>query len=418
MFRSELSIMSNVKQILRDRVDTRIRDSIWAYRTRGDASVASAVMRGALGVAYAAGTNFEHLQVTMSWLSAAQDATADHGVSAFYDMRNGSWAPSYPETTGYIIPTFFEYAARYDSETYRERASRMADWLLPLQLESGAFPIGPLWPDWERVPIVFDTGQILQGLVRAFIETSRQEYLASANRAGNWLVDIQAADGCWRKFTSQGHVHVYNVRTAWALLQLSQVTQDERQLVSAIRNLEWALTQQAEDGWYRNAGFTPDEDPLTHTIVYTIEGVLESGFLLDDGRLIDSARRAADSLLKCQGRDGYLRARYGVGWKSQTDWSCLTGNAQMALVWQRLYQHTGEHAYLQAATTANHYLKQRQARHSDLSGVAGGVAGSFPIYGGYEPYRNLNWAAKFFADSLLLAERLDLSQRELVGRPR
>jgi hypothetical protein len=343
----------------------------------------------------------------MSWLITAQDAGVDHGVSAFYDVRGGTWGPSYPETTGYLIPTFFEFATRYESETYRERALRMADWLLPLQMESGAFPIGPLWPDWERRPIVFDTGQIIQGLVHAFTETSREEYRNSANRAGNWLVEIQDKDGCWRKFTSQGFVHTYNVRTAWALLQLSQVTRDERQMTSAARNLSWALTQQEDDGWYRNAGFAPEEDPLTHTIVYTIEGFLESGILLDDRNLIGSARRAADSLMKCQTQDGYLRARYSAGWKSQANWSCLTGIAQMALVWQRLYQHTGELAYLHAAATANHYLKQRQPRNSDLPGVAGGIAGSYPIYGGYEPYRNLNWAAKFFADSLMLAERLE-----------
>ncbi len=364
-------------------------------------------MHGALGVPYAVGSNLEHLQATMSWLCAAQDATADHGVSAFYDVRSGSWGPSYPETTGYIIPTFFDYAASYESETYRERAVRMADWLLTLQLDSGAFPIGPLWLDWERAPIVFDTGQIIQGLVRAFNETSCQEYLISANRAGNWLVDIQDDDGCWRKYTSQSYVHTYNVRTAWALLQLSLVSHDERQRASAVRNFAWALTQQDEDGWYRNAGFTPEEDPLTHTIVYTIEGILEAGVVLDDKRLIGSARSAADSLLSLQTRDGYLRARYGVGWKSQTSWSCLTGDAQMALVWQRLYQITGERTYLDAAITANRYLKQRQPRFSDQQGVAGGVAGSYPIYEGYEPYRNLNWAAKFFADSLILAERLE-----------
>lgn len=398
--------MSNVKQILRERLDPRIRDSIWAYRTRGDASVASAVIRGTLGMPYAIGTDLEHLQATMSWLSAAQDATVDQGVSAFYDVRVGSWGPSYPETTGYIIPTFLDYAAQYESEIYRDRALRMADWLLPLQLESGAFPIGPLWPDWDRIPIVFDTGQIIQGLVRAYTETSCQDYIESAHRAGNWLVDIQDEDGCWRKFTSQGFVHTYNVRAAWALLQLSQATQDGRQKAGAIRNLTWALTQQMEDGWYQNAGFMPDEDPLTHTIVYTIEGILEAGLLLAEDRLIESGRRAADHLLQRQIQDGYLRARYGERWRSHTDWSCLTGTAQMALVWQRLYEYFGEKAYLDAANSANHYLKQRQPRHSDLPGVIGGVAGSYPIYGGYEPYRNLNWAAKFFADSLLLAERL------------
>jgi hypothetical protein len=84
----------------------------------------------------------------------------------------------------------------------------------------------------------------------------------------------------------------------------------------------------------------------------------------------------------------------------------LTGDAQMAILWQRFYQLTGEPAYLQAAEMTNTYVKQSQNRGASLPGVAGGIAGSQPIYGDYEPYRNLNWAAKFFADSLMLSIQL------------
>jgi hypothetical protein len=282
----------------------------------------------------------------------------------------------------------------------------MADWLLTLQLESGAFPIGPLWPGWERKPIVFDTGQIIFGLVRAFEETRQAEYLAAARRAGDWLVDIQDSDGSWRKFTSLDNVHTYNVRTAWSLLRIYKVTQDERYRSSSVGNLDWSLTQQAPDGWFANNGFTPDEDPLTHTIAYTIEGLLESGVLISAQKYIDAARLAADALLEKQRQDGFLRARYGSGWRSQLNWSCLTGTAQMALVWLRLNEMTGDEKYARAADSAHGYLKGRQNRSSRWPGVAGGIAGSYPIYGDYEPFRHLNWAAKFFTDSLLQDERL------------
>jgi len=90
------------------------------------------------------------------------------------------------------------------NEEYRHRAIRMADWLLEQQLAQGAFPIGPLWPDWERSPLVFDTGQILQGLVHIYQETNDSRYLAAADRAANWLVEVQDPDGAWRRFTSLG----------------------------------------------------------------------------------------------------------------------------------------------------------------------------------------------------------------------
>ena len=182
----------------------------------------SAVARNRLGVHYRAGANQDHLAATIAWLCAAQDATAENGVSAFYDVRAGAWAPSYPETTGYIIPTFCDYAVYSGDVSYLDRAVRMTNWLLTLQLENGAFPIGPLWPEWERIPIIFDTGQIIQGLVRVYDETGESSYLAAAKRAGDWLADVADADGCWRTFTSLGHVHTYNVRICLGLAATSQ----------------------------------------------------------------------------------------------------------------------------------------------------------------------------------------------------
>jgi uncharacterized protein YyaL (SSP411 family) len=411
-------VKQKLKQTFQDNVDARLRDSLWALRSRRDSAMLSVVARHMLRVRYPAGTGQEHLEATMAWLCAAQDATDDDGVSAFYDVRAGTWAPSYPETTGYIIPTFYDYARYSGDVTYRRRAERMADWLLTLELADGAFPIGPLWPEWERTPIIFDTGQIIQGLVRAFDETGRTTYLFAAQRAGDWLAAAQDDDGCWRHFTSLGYVHTYNVRVAWALLQLFRAGQQEQHHRAAMANLEWALTQQDPDGWFRQAAFRPDEDPLTHTIAYTIEGLLESGLLLSDERLVSAAQRAADALVDRQAQDGFLRARYGSGWRSNEPWSCLTGNAQMAIIWLRLYQHNGDERFLRAAAEANHFLKRTQRRHARLAGVAGGIAGSFPIYDEYEPYRYLNWAAKFFADSLLLedcaASPSDRVARELL----
>jgi Squalene-hopene cyclase C-terminal domain len=397
-----------MKRLFRSIVDQRIRDGLWAWRTRGDGSVLSAVLRDLLGRRHAAGSDQDHLQATMTWLCAAQDALAEGGVSAFYDVRLGAWGPPYPETTGYIIPTFFDFAGYSGDDAYRTRAVRMANWLLTLQLPGGAFPIGPLWPDWERAPLVFDTGQIIHGLVRVYEETQREDFLDSARRAGRWLVEIQDEDGAWRKFTSLGIVHTYNVRTAWSLLRLHQVDPEPQIRQAAVKNLAWAVQDQDEDGWFRNAHFRPEEPPLTHTIAYTIEGLLESGVLLQDQQVIGAARRAADALCQRQDQDGFLRARYGQGWSSTLDWSCLTGDAQMAILWQRLYQITGDQGYLHAALMANTFVKQAQNRASRLPGVYGSLAGSQPIFGDYEPYRNLNWAAKFFADSLLLS--IDLTQ--------
>jgi uncharacterized protein YyaL (SSP411 family) len=285
----------------------------------------------------------------------------------------------------------------------------MADWLLSLQLENGAFP-GPPWIEPKGQPVVFDTGQIIHGLVRAYEETAKSCYLDAARRAGDWLVEIQEEDGSWRRFDME-RPHVYNARTAWAMLRIDQVDQNSRYRVAALKDLYWALSQQTPDGWFHNASFEPDEDPLTHTLAYTVEGLVEAGKIISDEKLIGAARRAADALRDRLAQDGSLRGSYLPGWQSKVSWSCLTGNAQMALVWLTFYEMTNDSGYLQAATAANHYLKQVQSRSARSPGIRGGVAGSYPIYGDYGHYLYLNWAAKFFADSLMREEQLDRTRR-------
>jgi uncharacterized protein YyaL (SSP411 family) len=384
----------------------QLRPAFWALRTRRDPSVLYSLLRSGFDIPYPKQNIQTHIDSALGWLCAAQDATMVNGVSAFYDFRSGYWGPPYPETTGYIIPTFYNSAVYMGNSNYATRATQMAEWLLTLQLDSGAFPIGPLWPDWERTPLVFDTGQIIRGLVAAHLETKQPQYHQSAILAGNWLVDIQDSDGCWRKHTSLEIVHTYNVLVAWALIQLSEAAGTASHREAAIRNIEWAISQQTSDGWFKNAGFRPDEDPLTHTIAYTIEGLLETGIWLGNHHIISAGQKAADALLARRSQDGFLRARYGPGWQSQDDWSCLTGNAQIALLWLKLYQLTGNIEYLAAGQNENSYLMERQPRHAGLVGLSGGLAGSYPAYESYEPYRNLNWAAKYFVDSLIFESQI------------
>ena len=79
----------------------------------------------------------EHLTAALDWLCRAQDVTGSGGVSAGYHLARG-WKPAFPETTGYIIPTFLAAADRFGGKDYRQRAVRMGDWEIDIQLDSGA----------------------------------------------------------------------------------------------------------------------------------------------------------------------------------------------------------------------------------------------------------------------------------------
>lgn len=79
------------------------------------------------------------LPVLMDWMSVAQDrsASADGGVARSYDLLNG-WETSYPETTGYIVPTFIDFGRRSGREDMLARARRMADWLVAISCPAEA----------------------------------------------------------------------------------------------------------------------------------------------------------------------------------------------------------------------------------------------------------------------------------------
>ena len=77
------------------------------------------------GARKAPASSRQHLDATMQWLCRAQDRCGGLGVSAGYSFIDG-WYPPYPETTGYLIPTFYEYAALTGREEFRNRARRMA----------------------------------------------------------------------------------------------------------------------------------------------------------------------------------------------------------------------------------------------------------------------------------------------------
>jgi hypothetical protein len=82
----------------------------------------------------------------------------------------------------------------------------------------------------------------------------------------------------------------------------------------------------------------------------------------------------------------------------------------MSCVWLRLFEVTGDLRYLNAALKMNEMLKQSLA-HNGRPEVAGGVAGSSPIWGAYQPMRLISWGGKFLADALMLEQRL-MSQFE------
>jgi hypothetical protein len=344
------------------------------------------------------------LQSSVEWLCLAQDSSPDGGVSEGYHLIHG-WLPSYPETTGYIIETIFDYSKHSNDVSLRDRAIRMADWLVKIQYEDGAIP-----DSYFSKKMVFDTGQVLFGFVRAFQETGDEKYKQAAIKAGKWLIEVQDTDGAWRKYAVGGIPHTYYARVAWSMLQLHSITDDDLYKEHCEKNIDWVIKQQIQNGWFDNAAFTlkKNNKPYTHTIAYTIRGVLESGIYLQKEEYIESARLAIDSIYQVLPENGCFSGSYDRNWKGDQKFSCLTGNAQLAIIFFKLYKITGDNIYLNTGSNINKCMLSRQEMRVKNINILGGMAGSYPVWGEYIHYMYPNWASKFFTDSLLIEKNIEL----------
>lgn len=347
--------------------------------------------------------NVIHIKEAVRWIAYAQDVTNDGGVSAQYSLIRG-WRASAPETTGYIIPTIFNYYHFTSDRNYKKRAIRMCDFLVDIQLPNGSFQGGTL--DDPPKPIVFCTGQCLLGLARGYKENKSKRYLNAAIKAANWLIEVQEKSGAWQKYTYHNIAHAYHTRVAWALLELFEITMEKQYEKAAVNNLEWGLSKQRTNGWFDDCAFALQADPFTHTIAYTVRGFLETGLLLDNEKYIQVAKKTSDALFKIFTRHNFIVATYKEDWTSKDKYSCLTGCAQMAIIWFKLFELLCEDSYLETALKVNRFLKSLQNISTIYCPVRGGIKGSHPIYGKYLPFSYPNWATKFFVDSLMLEQSI------------
>lgn len=355
-----------------------------------------------------AGTRERRIEAAADWLRRAQDATGDGGVSWGYRLRGG-WAPSYPETTGYIVPTYLALDAAPDFRapdgSDRDRAARAIAFLADIRLADGSFP-GARIDENQTQPSVFNTAQILHGLTAWRQATDDEAAGAMADQAATWLVANQDDDGAWRRFAYNGVPVTYLAHGTCWLAEHAALTGDAAARASAERHLDWVLRQRnPETGWFDLTGFTREDHAahrsVTHTLAYTIWGVLVLGLLLGRDDAVEAAAATATRVAGVVRDHGRLPGMLGADWADTTRWACLTGNSQMALIWFRLAEIGHPAGDLEAARIVLDRVLEAQDLGSGDPGIRGGIPGSDPPWGAYLRFILPNWAAKFTIDALL-----------------
>lgn len=346
-----------------------------------------------------------HLKAAMEWLARAQDVCGGEGVSNLFFLKTG-WGVAYPETSGYILATFLAYADFSGDKSYIDRAIRIGHWEITIQTPNG----GVISSTKLRQTRVFNTGQVILGWCALYERTGEEKNLQAAKRAGDYLLNEQEADGAWRRDTYCG-ARTYHARVDWALLRLAQLAGEQRYAAVALKNLQWVLKQQRHNGWFAQCGFN-DDKPIMHVIVYTLRGLLECSTMnsaaVNELGILPAVIKGADALCKAlqaqpvAGISGMVPTAFDENWKSAADDSCLTGNAQLACFLYRLAHCTQNQTYRDVADTVMSATKRTQLVETSLLPIRGAIAGTYPLSHGYVPNAYPNWAAKFFADALLM----------------
>jgi malonyl-CoA O-methyltransferase len=276
-----------------------------------------------------------------------------------HELRSGGirvhshHARSYQEVTGYLIPTLREYGER-------ELATRLERWLLAVQMEDGSFTD----PD-QGEPYVFDTGQVLRGLLASAASVPRAA--EAAQRAADWLC-AQMVDGGRGGFGPRyagsipESVHLYVLPPLYAIAKLLRKRAYQ---TAADRCLEYYVKH-------------PDAlrlTSLTHFLGYELEALIDLGHG-------DLAMPVLEALCRVQAENGSVR---GAG---DVQWVCAPGLAQVATCWYK----TGQ---WEPAEKALAWLDAHQR-------PSGGFLGSYGPGASYFPHDELSWAAKFYLDANVL----------------
>jgi hypothetical protein len=400
----------NPAQTLVRRVTSRIRAARMRY---GISTTARAEMRRERNSGHTDFPLDRMIGEALAWIGRAQDnsPSADGGVARHYCLITG-WGASYPETTGYIVPTLLREAHALRDTALLERARTMLDWLVSIQMPGGGFR-GGVTSDGPAVPVTFNTGQILMGLA-AGVSHFGPAYRPAMIAAADWLVETQDADGCWRKhatpYAAPGE-KAYETHVAWGLYEAARVEPGRGYAEAATKNLIWALSHQEDNGWFSSCCLTDPANPLTHTLGYALRGLVEGYRFTRDGEILEKANKTAEGVLSALQPDGFLPGRLDSQWRGAVEWACLTGSAQMAACWLLLYHETGNPRFREAAFAANRYVGQT-VRLDGPSETRGAVKGSFPVSGGYVRFQYPNWASKFFIDALSLEKSVQQPESE------
>lgn len=297
-------------------------------------------------------------------------------------INNSEYRKSYPEVTGYYIPTLLKWG-------YRDLAKQYTRWLCSIQHNDGS------WYDTEgTAPYVFDTAQILKGLVA--MADIMPEIKVNIAKGCDWMLSRIDGDGrlvtptkeAWGKSGECSElIHLYCLTPLIDAAKILDVPQYESE---ARRVQKYYINN------YRKEIL--DFSFLSHFYAYVMEALCNLGEY-------ELAKEAMKSMSDILDEKGYVPAYRNV------NWVCSTGMFQLAIVWYEL----GD---IERGNKALEYAAK-------LQNETGGWYGSYAVsenpevlntkeFPTYIADGEISWAVKYFLDAVSSKCRLEFERQAFM----
>jgi SAM-dependent methyltransferase len=361
--------------------------------------------------------NYDNLSCaknSLNWIENAQKAYPDGGISRGFCLLGKSsksnylgWQLSYPETSGYLLPTLINIKKKFKLDNIEPVIDKLAYFLYSIS-KNKAVKGGSL--NKENSFSVFDTAQVIRGLISYYEYKNNDIFIRRAINCGNFILDseIENSGKISSKYMAEKSILIlendgYHIYVAPVLLELSKISNNVSFKNLAIRIIETTLKYQKKNGYFEKSDFSKKDKILTHNLGYILEGLIESYSITGIQKYLDSAELTLVNLLHLIQQDVSLKGYITNELKNGNDkFECLVGSAQIAICFYKFskikknidFEKAGEKILLDLKKKQNNYDK-------DFGGGIGAIWGSWPISGEYQKYEAINWANKFYLDLIL-----------------
>lgn len=350
-----------------------------------------------------------YLLEAFNWIRRAQVSKTCGGIPCRYDLVKQEYAFPYPETTGYSIPTLLHFSAVSGISEAEKAAADAVEWLLQRQSEEGWIRSNiedPQALHMEPPKMVnFDNGAMLQGLCAAHVRCRDPRTGEAARRLAHFLIRTQEEDGTWKKNCLLSHFGSWNSLVGYSLILAGTVLKYEEAESAGHRCLDAISRRIHRNGFIANTDLSESGDQnraFLHTFAYAIEGYVKAHMLLPERGYLARVSSSINALLRISiSNGGLLVSHFDKEFRPLTGFSALTALCQLADIWFKVANMTREMEYVEAASRLMAMVRSCISLRASDTGWRGGVPGSFPIWGSYDPYCCNNWGAKYFIDASL-----------------